>query len=116
MNCVQFLLCKMETERCLRQVRGESGSKEEGRERGKKDGVKSLLLWLVQSQYGFTDLEIGKGSAKPLLAICHDLAPGILLQWLGSSHKGLFLMSFLALGEWLVFNLENRYLTVTLSI
>lgn len=118
-DCLQFLLCEMGTgdiERCLRQVRGESGSKEGGRGRGKKDGVKPLLPWLVRSQCDFTDLEIGKRSAKPFPAICRDLAPGILLQWLGSSHKGLFLKSFLALGEWLVFNLENRYLTVTVSI
>lgn len=78
--------------------------------------MKPLLPWLVRPQCDFTDLEIRKRSAKPLLAICHDLAPGILLQWLGSSHKGFFLMSFLALGEWLVFNLENRYLMVTVSI
>lgn len=51
-----------------------------------------------------------KEKSKALLATQHKLAPGIPLQRLGSSYKGVFLMPFLALGEWLVSNLENSYL------
>lgn len=103
-------------ERSVKKVRGEDRRKREGKERGRKEvkDEKSLLRGLAQSQCGLFDLLIGGGSPKPLLASGQELAPSMLLQWLGSSYKGLFLMLFLASGGWLVSNLENSFFKVSI--
>lgn len=101
-----------EVERNLRQVRKrewEKGRRKGGQKEG-KDGEGSLIRWLVQPQYGITGPEIGRGNPK------HFWPPN--MSWLlAYPCKGLavpteviLLMPFLALGEWLVWNLENSNL------
>lgn len=116
----QVLIYKMgtalmpgEIERSLRQVRGREWEK--GRREGTRSEGREGWRGVTPTMAGSTTIwdrwsRDWKEKSKALLSTQHKLAPGIPLQRLGSSYKGVFLMPFLALGEWLVLNLENSYL------